>query len=111
MAASMSIKMLTLWLAIGLLSGTVEAQGAPAPRPDDVEAGRKLAEKDCVACHVRKFGDAATIYLRSDRKVRTPAQLLTQVRYCNTELGTNYFPEEEEHVAAYLNTQYYHFAP
>jgi hypothetical protein len=41
--------------------------------------------------------------------VRTPAQLLAQVSYCNAELSTGYFPEEEEHIAAYLNKQYYRF--
>jgi len=41
--------------------------------------------------------------------VRTAAQLLTQVSYCNAELGTGYFPDEEEHIAAYLNKQYYRF--
>jgi hypothetical protein len=49
------------------------------------------------------------MYLRADRKVRTPEQLMAQVRTCNVQLGTNYFPEEEEHVAAYLNLQYYKF--
>ena len=42
---------------------------------------------------------------------RTPEQLLAQVRACNTQLGKNYFPEEEEHVAAYLNLKYYKFPP
>ena len=76
----------------------------------DPKAGAELVSKDCVACHARRFdGDADRIYLRADRKVRTPAQLSTQVSYCNTELGTAYFPDEEEHVAAFLNQQYYHF--
>ena len=44
-----------------------------------------------------------------DRKVRSAAQLMAQIRYCNTELGAGYFPDEEEHIAAYLNNRYYHF--
>ena len=96
-------------LAASGAMGSAIAQPAPAISAGDVEAGRKLAEKDCVACHVRRFGDATTIYKRTDRKVHTPAQLLAQVRFCNTELGANYFPEDEEHVAAYLNLTYYHF--
>ena len=76
----------------------------------DAQQGAQLASKDCVACHARRFdGDADRIYLRADRKVRTPAQLATQISYCNTELGTGYFPDDEEHVAAFLNQQYYHF--
>jgi hypothetical protein len=31
------------------------------------------------------------------------------VRTCNTMLGTNWFPEDEENVAAYLNEVYYKF--
>ena len=33
--------------------------------------------------------------------------LRAQVAYCNTQLGTGYFPDEEEHVAAWLNQRYY----
>jgi hypothetical protein len=43
--------------------------------------------------------------------VRTPAQLQAQVAYCNTQLATGYFPDEEEHVAAWLNQRYYRFKP
>jgi len=75
-------------------------------------AGKSLHDKDCVACHARRFdGDATRMYLRADRRVTTPAQLRSQVAYCNTELGAGYFPEDEEHVAAYLNLQFYQFKP
>jgi cytochrome c2 len=87
------------------------AQGAAETfRNGDAKQGEPLASRDCVACHARRFdGDADRMYLREDRKVRTPAQLMAQIRYCNTELGAGYFPDEEEHLAAYLNKQYYHF--
>jgi hypothetical protein len=39
------------------------------------------------------------------------AQLLAQVQGCNTNLGKGCFPEEEEHVAAYLNQAFYGFKP
>jgi hypothetical protein len=77
----------------------------------DATAGKPLVEKNCVSCHERKFGDAARIYTRADRKVRTPAQLMAQVQLCNAELNTGLFPDEEEHVAAYLNARYYGFKP
>jgi hypothetical protein len=87
------------------------AQGvAETFKNGDAKLGEPLASRDCVACHARRFdGDADRMYLREDRKVRTPAQLMAQIRYCNTELGAGYFPDEEEHLAAYLNKQYYHF--
>ena len=47
------------------------------------------------------------IYLTGLRT--TPAQLKAQIAFCNSQLGTGYFPEEEEHIAAYLDLQYYKF--
>jgi hypothetical protein len=77
----------------------------------DAAIGKGLADKDCNGCHVRQFGSVKRIYVRPDRRVGTVAQLKAQVAYCNTQLGTHYFPDEEEHVVAWLNQQYYHFKP
>lgn len=77
----------------------------------DPERGRVMVQKDCDGCHTRSFGDAAAIYTRPDHRVRTPAQLQAQITYCNTQLGTKYFPDDEVHIAAYLNHTYYHFKP
>lgn len=91
------------------------ASAAEQPVPfahADAASGKTLVERDCVACHAQKFsGDADRIYLRNDRRVQTPQQLLAQVSWCNTQLGTKYFPDDEENVAAYLNQRYYHFRP
>jgi hypothetical protein len=82
----------------------------PAPFANgDAKAGHVLVDRDCIGCHVQKFGDAATIYTRADRKVTTPGQLLAQVQRCNLELKTSYFPDDEENVAAFLNDTYYKF--
>jgi len=76
----------------------------------DAATGAAMHEKDCVACHVRRVGgDGTKMYTRAERKVTTPAKLRAQIALCNSELGTGYFPEEEDHVAAYLNLQYYKF--
>jgi hypothetical protein len=84
----------------------------PAPFANgDPAKGHALVDKDCHACHVRLFGNQDRIYTRDDRRVRTPAQLRAQVAYCNTQLATNYFPDEEEHIAAWLNQRYYKFPP
>lgn len=84
----------------------------PKPFADgDPKAGEALVQRDCVTCHAGRFGDAAKIYTRPDRKVHSAEQLLSQVRVCNVELKAGYFPDEEQHVAAYLNLQYYRFAP
>ncbi len=71
-----------------------------------------MVDRDCVACHAQKFaGDPDRMYSRPDRRIKTPAQLLSQVQACNANLAKGYFPEEEEHIAAYLNLQFYKFAP
>jgi hypothetical protein len=97
-------------MAVGI-AAPVLAQQPPPFTHGDAAMGKTLSEPKCVACHERRFGDAATIYSRSERRVHSPEQLLAQIRICNAELGANYFPEEEEHIAAFLNSQYYKFPP
>jgi len=77
----------------------------------DADKGRAMVEeKKCEACHHNKtMGDAKAIYLRKDRKVTTPAKLKAQVAACNTELNLGLFPEDEEHIAAFLDQAYYKF--
>jgi mono/diheme cytochrome c family protein len=95
------------FLVIGTASGA-----QPKPFVDgDAAAGAKLVARDCGECHQRRFGDATAVYTRADRKVRSAEQLLAQVRRCNAELNAGYFPDEEDHVAAYLNSKYYGFKP
>ena len=105
-----------LFLAATAFVATLAAPGhgiAQTSKPlaaGDAATGAAMHEKDCVACHVRRLGgDGTAMYTRGDRKVTTPEKLKAQVALCNSELGTGYFPEEEEHVAAYLNLQYYKF--
>ncbi len=100
-------------LAFALLvamNGTSAQQPAPFGHGDPAE-GHRLADKDCQSCHVRMFGDPDRIYVREERRVRNAAQLRAQVAFCNTQLATGYFPEEEDHIAAWLNERYYRFAP
>ena len=94
-------------------SGAALAQTQPAPfAAGNAQAGGAIVDRDCVGCHAQMFsGDADHIYRRTERRVKTPAQLLAQVQACNVNLGKGYFPEEEEHIAAYLNLEFYKFAP
>ena len=100
-------------LAVVLVAaGAALAQAGKPYASGDAAAGRELSQKDCVACHARKFdGDATRIYTRADRKVTTPAQLIAQVQLCSTELKLSYFPDDEANVAAYLDREHYRFAP
>ncbi|HEX4885820.1 MAG TPA: cytochrome c [Casimicrobiaceae bacterium] len=108
------LRLLALALAaLFALLATLQFAHAQAPRPfaaGDAKAGAVMHEKDCVACHVRRVGgDGSAMYTRADRRVTTPAKLKAQVAACNTQLGAGYFPEEEEHLSAYLDLQYYKF--
>ena len=84
---------------------------APALAQGDAAIGRKLVEeKKCEICHHNKtYGDAKAVYLRKDRKVTSWQKLKTQVAACNTELNLQMFPDDEEHVAEFLNQAYYKF--
>jgi cytochrome c2 len=97
-------------LAAPILTALFLANSAFAA-PDAAE-GKKLVEASkCELCHHNKtMGDAKAIYLRKDRKVTSWEKLKAQVALCNTELNLGLFPEDEEHIAAFLNQTYYKFA-
>ena len=99
----------TAAFALCAIAAGAAAQSATFFANGDPQRGHELVERDCNGCHVRLVGDADRIYTRDDRRVRTPAQLQAQVAYCNTQLATGYFPDDEEHVAAWLNERYYRF--
>jgi len=75
----------------------------------DAGEGRKLVQTHkCETCHQDKvYGPVGTIYLRKDRKVTRWAKLKAQVAGCNSMLKIGLFPEDEEHIATYLNQTYY----
>src|SRR5882672_9175156 len=100
-----SVKPLFALLALLSLAGAARAAG-------DVAEGRKLVEENrCESCHAEKtMGDAKAVYTRKDRKVTSLQKLKAQVALCNSELNLQMFPDEEEHVTAFLDAEYYHFA-
>ena len=85
------------------------ALAAPFDKGDSKQ-GKAMHEKQCVECHIAKFGgDGSRIYTRADRRVKNASALAQQITACNAMLGANLFPEDELHLAAYLNGQYYKF--
>lgn len=76
----------------------------------DLAQGEKLHGEQCVACHARMYGgDGSKMYTRDGRMLSTRPELLQQVATCNSRLSTGWFPEEEAHVAAWLNHKFYRF--
>jgi hypothetical protein len=99
------MRRLALFVAIAMAPCFALAAGDP------VEGGKLVAEHHCETCHHNKtLGDAKAIYLRKDRKVTSMEKLRARVALCNSELDLKLFPEEEEHIAAFLNETYYKFA-
>lgn len=93
-------------LANPLLAGETEPRGKDA----DLKAGKELHEKACTACHARMYGgDGSKIYTRDGRMLSNKLEVLQRVASCNSTMNTGWFPEEEGHVAAWLNKHYYRF--
>jgi mono/diheme cytochrome c family protein len=93
---------LLLALPLAALAGTTDRTA------DD--AAKALVDTRCVECHARiTGGEANRIYARAESRVTTASQLQNQIHTCNSALKKPLFPEEEAHLAAYLNSQYYHF--
>ncbi|MBI4984487.1 MAG: cytochrome c [Rhodocyclales bacterium] len=91
-----------------LLSSLVLAAAAQAA--GDPKLGKALHDKQCAACHVRLVGgDGSKLYTRTPRLIKDRAALAQRVTMCVAQTGTKWFPEEEEHVTAYLAQQFYKF--
>jgi len=82
----------------------------PAFAAVDIDKGKRLHDKQCVSCHVKRYGgDGSQMYLRSDRIIRNRVALGQRVAACNAMTDAGLFPEDEENIAAYLAKQYYKF--
>jgi hypothetical protein len=86
------------------------ASAAPFPKGDP-KTGKALFDKaKCDACHASMMGgDGSKLFTRPDHKIKSADALLKQIQFCTSQLSVQWFPDEEEHVAAYLNQQYYKF--
>lgn len=93
-----------------MLALPASALADPFPGADHA-AAKEMHKQMCVECHERRFGgeDGSAIYLRPDRRVTTPSALSQQLTACTTMLNLDLFPEDEHHLAGYLNKRYYRF--
>jgi len=104
------MKTLTIILALAAAPVlTATAFAAPFDKGDP-KVGKATHDKQCNGCHASKFGgDGGKIYTRADRRVKSASGLSQQITTCNAMLGNQLFPEDEMHLAAYLNGQFYKF--
>ena len=86
------------------------AGAAPFDRGDP-KTGKALFDKaGCDTCHASLMGgDGSRLFTRPDRKIKSADALLKRVNSCAGQVGAQWFSDEEEHVASYLNRRYYKF--
>ena len=93
-----------------ILSCFTAAHADPFPNADPKVGKKHFDEAKCNACHVSLMGgDGNRIFTRPERKVKDAQALAKMVRFCVSQTGTGIFPEDIEHIAAYLNREFYKF--
>ena len=95
-------------LLIALLA-TLAGHASAAPAVD-LQAGKRLVEQKCTACHAQQVGgDGSKIYTRKESQIKTAALLSQQMQMCDSMGHGHLSDAERNNVAAWLNQQYYHF--
>jgi cytochrome c553 len=77
-------------------------QAAPFDK-GNAKKGEALHDESCTGCH------GTELYTRANKKIKTASQLAARISGCNANTGAGWFPEEEQHVGAYLNLHFYKF--
>ena len=76
----------------------------------DAARGAELEQNNCTSCHAARFeGNKSAIYLRDNKRVHNYNQLVSQVRFCENNLGLTWFDNQILDVVEHLNQSYYHF--
>ena len=86
-----------------LITAALIASSMQAAQAADVDAGKELVNENCYACHGNE------IYTRKDRIVNSRSSLTQQVQRCELALGLQWFEDDVENSAEYLNLKFYHF--
>lgn len=93
------MRLFTALMGILCLTGIAMSQANAL----DLQAAREQVEENCTACH------GSEVYTRKDRRITSRNGLSAQVQRCQLSLNLNWFEDEVENVAEYLNKNYYHF--
>ena len=87
-------------VALCLALPVTAAEEIAAP---NLERGKELHEQFCFQCHQTE------VYTRENRLVKSMPSLVAQVRRCELTLGLQWFDEDIQNTAAYLNRDFYRF--
>jgi hypothetical protein len=71
------------------------------------EEGEELHTETCVTCHIATHNEE--FYTRENSKMHNHFELRSQVSNCISAFNVDWFPDEEDSVVDFLNTQYYKF--
>ncbi|MEK7816365.1 MAG: cytochrome c [Pseudomonadota bacterium] len=88
-----------LCLALLAVTGTAQA----ALLPGDAASGKRLHDRQCVACHDSRA------YTRAERRVKSVEGLMGRVRMCNQQLNANLSRDQLNDIVRYLNETFYKF--
>lgn len=88
----------TLFTTICLMGLTIGQANA-----FDIQSGKSQVTENCTSCH------GSELYTRQDRLVTSRKGLTAQVQRCQLALNLNWFDDEVENTAEYLNQNYYKF--
>ena len=75
----------------------------PEINSPDLKIGKALLEEHCYGCH------GEDVYVREKRIVTSYPKLINRVQFCSLQRNLTWFDDDVENVAAYLNTEFYHF--
>ncbi len=76
----------------------------------DSQHGKTLHDANCIACHVSLTGgDPHGLYTRNNRRIDSLSSLQTQVQRCELAQGLQWFPDDIESVAQFLDQRFYKF--
>lgn len=78
------------------------AAASPSLATANFDSARFLKER-CSSCH------DGQVYTRPNRRVQNVAQLESQVRRCDANLGTALFDDDIKALVKHLDQQYYRF--
>ncbi len=104
MTAAFAMVFASIWLSAA-------AHADPFAKADPGAGKKAFDEAKCNSCHNTgdKSGEGARMFTRPDRKIKDSRGLLKMVRFCVDRTGAAVFPEDMDHIAAYLNQQFYKF--
>lgn len=89
---------------------TLQALANPFPAGDEQTGKNFFDQNRCNRCHVRIVGgDGSFIFTRPDHKVTNPQQLVTQMRFCSSNIHVTLTQQNEQDLGTYLNNNFYKF--